>query len=473
MTDPESYDVAVLGGGNAALCAALAAAERGARVIVLERAPRVFRGGNSRHTRNLRCMHAAPTDVLAESYSEDEFMTDLRRVTGGATNETLARIVVRASADAPARMRRFGVRLQPSLRGTLHLERTNAFFIGGGKALMNSYYAAAERRGVRVIYDADVVGLQIRDGRFESATVRAEGGERPVRARAVVLAAGGFESNLEWLKEIWGEAANNFLIRGTPYNTGTVLKLMLEAGAEPVGDPAQCHAVAIDARAPKFDGGIVTRLDCVSLGIVVNAHGDRFYDEGEDFWPKRYAIWGRLVAQQPDQIAYSIIDAKAVGHFMPSVFPPIAANTIRELAGLVGVPAGTLAATVERFNHAVRPGAFDHDTLDDCRTEGLVPNKTHWARRLDTPPFWGYPLRPGITFTYLGVRVDERARVVMHGGTAENIFAAGEIMAGNILGKGYVAGVGMTIGTVFGEIAGREAARLRLTASVRQAGHES
>jgi len=461
VTDPEVYDVAVLGGGNAALCAALAAADRGARVIVLERAPKVFRGGNSRHTRNLRCMHAAPTEVLSDSYSEDEFMTDLLRVTGGQTNETLARMVVRASADAPARLRQVGVRLQPSLRGTLQLGRTNAFFLGGGKALMNSYYAAATRRGIRVMYDADVVGIQIRDGRFESAIVRVDGREMPVRAAAVVLAAGGFESNLEWLKEIWGEAANNFLIRGTPYNTGTVLKLMLEAGAEPVGDPTQCHAVAIDARAPKFDGGIVTRLDCVSLGIVVNAHGDRFYDEGEDFWPKRYAIWGRLVALQPDQIAYSIIDAKAVGRFMPSVFPPIAANTIRELAGLIDVPAGPLAATVERFNNAVRPGAFDHETLDDCRTEGLAPNKTHWARRIDTPPFWAYPLRPGITFTYLGVSVDARARVVMKGGTAENIFAAGEIMAGNILGKGYVAGVGMTIGTVFGEIAGREASEHR------------
>src|SRR5882672_4067673 len=189
VTDPEVYDVAVLGGGNAALCAALAAADRGARVIVLERAPRVFRGGNSRHTRNLRCMHAAPTDVLTEQYTEDEFMTDLLRVTGGATNETLARMVVRASANAPARLRRVGVRLQPSLRGTLQLGRTNAFFLGGGKALMNSYYAAAERAGVDVRYDADVVGLEIRDGRFESATIREGGRERQVRARAVVLAA--------------------------------------------------------------------------------------------------------------------------------------------------------------------------------------------------------------------------------------------------------------------------------------------
>ncbi|HEY3158296.1 MAG TPA: FAD-dependent tricarballylate dehydrogenase TcuA [Vicinamibacterales bacterium] len=454
------YDVAVLGGGNAALCAALAAAERGARVIVVERAPREFRGGNSRHTRNLRCMHTAPTDVLTDAYTEDEFMADVLRVTGGVTNEALARMMIRASADAPRRMGRFGVRFQPSLRGTLHLGRTNAFFLGGGKALLNSAYAAAERLGVRIAYDADVIGVSIRDGRFESATVRMAAGDVEVSARSVVLAAGGFESNLEWLAEIWGDAAKNFIIRGTPYNTGTVLRLMLDAGAETVGDPAQCHAVAIDARAPKFDGGIVTRLDSIPLGIVVNKHGDRFYDEGEDYWPKRYAIWGRLVAQQPDQIAYSIVDSKAVGRFMPSVFPPLVATSIRELAAAIDVPAGTLASTIERFNAAVRPGTFDHQALDDCRTEGLVPNKTHWAQRLDTPPFHAYPLRPGITFTYLGVKVDERTRVVMKGGVAENIFAAGEIMAGNILGRGYVAGVGMTIGTVFGEMAGTQAAQI-------------
>jgi len=455
------YDVAVLGGGNAALCAALAAAERGARVIIIERAPRPFRGGNSRHVRNLRCMHTAPTDVLTDAYGEDEFMADLLRVTGGITNETLARMMIRASAGAPERMRRSGVRFQRSLRGTLQLGRTNAFFLGGGKALINSFYAAACRRGIEIMYEADVVALRIANGRFESVTVRTAGGDVEIGARAAVLAAGGFESNLEWLRDVWGDAANNFIIRGTPYNTGTVLRLMLDAGAEPVGDPAQCHAVAIDARAPKFDGGIVTRLDSVPLGIVVNKHGDRFYDEGEDFWPKRYAIWGRLVAKQPDQIAYSIVDAKVFDRFMPSVFPPIVAQSIRELAPLIDLPLGTLASTVERFNAAVRPGTFDHQSLDDCRTEGLVPNKTHWAQRLDTPPFWAYPLRPGITFTYLGVKVDERARVIMKGGVANNLFAAGEIMAGNILGRGYIAGVGMTIGTVFGEIAGTEASSLR------------
>jgi tricarballylate dehydrogenase len=230
---------------------------------------------------------------------------------------------------------------------------------------------------------------------------------------------------------------------------------MLDAGAEPIGDPRQCHAIAVDARAPRFDGGIVTRLDSLPFGIVVNRHAERFYDEGEDAWPKRYAIWGRLIAVQPGQIAYSIVDAKAAGAFMPSVFPPKVAGTIRELAAMLELPAERLETTVAAFNAAVRPGTFNHSVLDDCRTEALAPAKSHWAQRIDTPPFWGYPLRPGITFTYLGLRVDETARVVMTNGTlAPNIFAAGEIMAGNILRKGYIAGIGMTIGTVFGRIAG-------------------
>ena len=238
-----------------------------------------------------------------------------------------------------------------------------------------------------------------------------------------------------------------------------MLKLLLNQGAEQVGDPTQCHAVAIDGRAPKFDGGIVTRLDCVPLGIVVNAHAERFYDEGEDLWPKRYAIWGRLVAQQPDQIAYSIIDSKVLGRFMPSVFPAIPANSIAELAAALGLPPEKLEATVREFNRTVQPGRFDHQILDDCRTEGLTPPKSHWAQAIDQPPFYGYPLRPGITFTYLGVRVNERAEVQMRGSASTpNIFAAGEIMAGNVVGKGYLAGLGMTIGSVFGRIAGREAA---------------
>ena len=454
------YDVAVLGGGNAALCAALTAREAGANVIVVESAPRDFRGGNSRHTRNLRSAHAAPTDVLTGAYPEDEFLSDLLRVTGADANQALARLVVSRSAECPGWMRRHGARFQSPLRGTLHLDRTNAFFLGGGKALMNSYYAAAGRLGIDVVYDAEVVGLDLADGRFEAARVRVNGGTRAVRARATVVATGGFESNLEWLREAWGEAADNFIIRGTPYNKGKLLRLMLDAGAESVGDSRGCHAIAVDARAPKFDGGIVTRLDSVPLGIAVNNRCERFYDEGEDFWPKRYAIWGSLIARQPDQIAFSIVDAKLVGRFMPSVFPPIAAMSIDELARRLGLAPDRLEAAVATYNASVRPGSFNPAVLDDCRTEGLHPPKTHWAQPIDVPPFWGYPLRPGITFTYLGLKVDERARVMMaNGAPARNIYAAGEIMAGNILSNGYIAGVGMTIGTVIGRIAGAQAAR--------------
>jgi tricarballylate dehydrogenase len=228
-----------------------------------------------------------------------------------------------------------------------------------------------------------------------------------------------------------------------------------------VGDPTQCHAVALDARAPKFDGGIATRLDSVPYSIVVNRDGERFYDEGEDVWPKRYAIWGRLIAQQPDQIAYSILDARAVPLFMPSVYPAVKANTLGELAERLGLDPIKLRASVARYNQSVQSEErFNARALDGCATTGLTPPKSNWARRIETPPFSGYPLRPGITFTYLGVRVDENAQVLMEDGRpAANLFASGEIMAGNILGKGYLAGFGMTIGTVFGRIAGEGAAR--------------
>jgi len=322
MSEASRYDVAVIGGGNAALCAAITARRAGARVIVLERAPRDFRGGNSRHTRNFRCCHTVPGQYLIGTYTEDEFLTDLRSVNGGAIDESLARLAIQHSATCPEWMAREGVRFQAALHGTLQLGRTNLFFLGGGKALMNSYYASAERLGIDVLYDAEVIDLHLPKGRFESVDVRIGGRVKSIRAASVVIASGGFEANLAWLREAWGDAADNFIVRGTPYNTGVPLKRMLEAGAQSVGEARECHAIAVDARAPKFDGGIVTRLDCLPFGIVVNSLGQRFYDEGEDVWPKRYAIWGKLIARQPGQIAYSIVDAKSADAFMPSVFRP-------------------------------------------------------------------------------------------------------------------------------------------------------
>ncbi|MGH7000183.1 MAG: FAD-dependent tricarballylate dehydrogenase TcuA [Stellaceae bacterium] len=455
-----SYDVLVAGGGNAALCAAITACEAGASVLLVEHAPHEFRGGNSRHTRNFRVMHAAPTATLTEAYAEDEYWDDLRRVTGGETDEGLARLTIRNSAPALAWMEGHGVRFQPSLTGTLSLSRTNAFFLGGGKALLNAYYRVAERLGVRILYDAEVQDVGLRDGTVESVEVESGGQTLRLGAKAVVVAAGGFQANIDWLRQYWGAAADNFLIRGTPYAKGRVLRNLLDQGVTPIGDPTQCHAVAIDARAPRFDGGIVTRLDAIPFSIVVNRDARRFYDEGEDLWPKRYAIWGRLIAQQPGQIAYVITDTKALTLFMPSMYPAITAGTIDELAGKLSLDRAMLGETVRAYNAAVRPGRFNDNILDDCRTDGLAPAKSHWAQRIDTPPYIAYPLRPGITFTYLGVKVDGNARVVMRSGErAKNLFAAGEIMAGNILGRGYLAGFGMTIGTVFGRIAGAEAAK--------------
>ena len=464
-------DILVIGGGNAALCAAIMAREAGASVSLLESAPFEWRGGNSTHTRNIRCMHDEPQDVLLEAYPEEEYWQDVLKVTGGITNERLAKIAIRESSTCRTWMRKYGVHFQAPLSGTLHLSRTNAFFMGGGKALVNAYYRSAEGLGVKIYYNSPVNSIELADRHFIAAIL--ENGER-IEAKACVLAAGGFESNIEWQREAWGideqgkSPADNFLIRGTTFNQGILLKNMIGAGADSVGDPTQAHMAAIDARAPLYNGGICTRIDCVSLGVVVNENAQRFYDEGEDFWPKRYAIWGRLVAQQPNQIAYSIIDSKSIGRFMPPVFEGTIADNITDLARKLKLDPLILNKTIEDFNLACRPGTFDHTALDDCHTEGLTPAKTHWATQINVPPFYAYPLRPGVTFTYLGLKTDETTAVHFNGKPSNNLFVAGEMMAGNVLGKGYTAGIGMAIGTAFGRIAGQNAAKAALDTKARE-----
>jgi len=453
------YDVIVIGGGNAALCAAITAREQGADVLLLEHAPKNMRGGNSRHTRNLRLAHDKPTSVLTDAYQVDEYFADLLKVTAGKTNKALATMVLDQSRGLQSWMEARGVNFQPSLSGTLSLGRTNAFFLGGGKALVNAYYVTAEDLGVEIRYETEVLGLVLDGKRCTGVTTQYNETIETIACKSVVVASGGFQANDEWMREAWGEVADNFLIRGTPFNKGRVLRDLRDQGCAVVGDETQGHMVAIDGRAPKYDGGISTRLDCVPFSVVVNKDCQRFYDEGEDFWPKRYAIWGRLVANQPDQVGYAIIDSKSLELFMPSVFTPYQSDTLAGLAEKMGLEAGALETTIAEFNEACQSGEFDTTTLDGVVTQGLQPDKTNWARPVNKAPFYGYILRPGVTFTYLSLQVNERAEVLWSDGTpTDNIYAAGEVMAGNILGQGYLAGLGMTIGTVFGRIAGKEAA---------------
>ncbi|MEM7709975.1 MAG: FAD-binding protein, partial [Pseudomonadota bacterium] len=266
-------DVLIAGGGNAALCAAICAARGGARVLVVEAAPKPMRGGNTRHTRNCRVAHDEGNGILTGPYPVAEYLDDLMRVTDGRTDEDLAQLTLERSKEIWDFLEAQGVRFQPSLGGTLSLGRTNAFFLGGGRSMLNALYRTAEDLGVSFRYGTRVASLAIEDGFFTDATLETgwEGNApatEALAARVFVAAAGGFEANIDWLKEGWGDAAENFLVRGTPYNTGGILRLLLDAGADRVGTADQCHAVAVDGRAPKFDGGIVTRLDCVPFGIV-------------------------------------------------------------------------------------------------------------------------------------------------------------------------------------------------------------
>jgi tricarballylate dehydrogenase len=445
-------DVLVVGGGNAALCAALAARDAGARVMLLEKTAPEWRGGNSKYTRNIR--------VASPTYSEPEFLRDLIEVTGPDLDRDLACFTIERSRELPEWMESHGARWQPALRGTLQLSRTNRFFLGGGKALVNTYYRQAERLGVEVRYGTEVMSLEVEDGVFRRARVRTAEGEPALGAGAVVVASGGFEANRDWLRRLYGEGVDNYVVRGSGANDGRLLGQLLKMGASRRGNSHGFHAVACDARAPRAEGGIVTRVDAIPFGIVVNREGRRFADEGADLWPKRYARWGELIAQQPDQLAFAVFDSQVTGRFIPPLYPPLRADRLEELAQQMEIEPDALVATVREFNQAIeREAAYDPGRLDGRGTRGLDPPKSNWALSIEQPPFFAYPMRPGITFTYLAVGVDERARVLREDGRPfANIFAAGEVMAGNVLINGYLAGIGMTIGSVFGRIAGEEAA---------------
>jgi tricarballylate dehydrogenase len=457
---PQNPDVLVIGGGSAALCAAIAARRRGVSVRMVEAAPTSLRGGNTRHARNFRLMHDGPRWYVPDSYKEDAFFRDLVRVTSGATDEKLARALIHGSATIAEWLGDNGVRLQDPSKGAMPYSRRTAFFLGGGKAMINALYTTALKLGVDIGYESEVVALAFGDGDCEADIFHGGGIER-VTAKALVVCAGGHQANLDWLRQDFGAAVDGFLIRGTPYATGSVLRLLLDAGAKPVGDPARAHMVAVDARGPKFDGGIVTRITAIPHGIVVDRDGQRFHDEGEDARKTHFARWGARIAGRPGQIAYLILDADGLGRALPAALPPVRAETIPALATALGLDPATLETTIREFNAAI---ASDDDAplIDRC-TAGLTPPKSHAAVALKTPPFAAYPMRPGVTFTHFGVVVDDQMRVVKNdGATARNLFAAGMIMAANVLGEGYLAGLGVAISTVFGRLAGEAVARQAL-----------
>jgi tricarballylate dehydrogenase len=395
---------------------------------------------------------------VPDSYSEDAFFRDLQRVTRGATDEKLARILIRGSADIPDWLIDNGVRLQDPAGGAMPYSRRTAFFLGGGKAMINALYTTATRLGVMISHDSEVMALSLDDHDCE-ASVRHDDGIERVTPKALVLCTGGHQANFDWLRESFGQAADNFMIRGTRFDTGSVLRLLLDAGAKPAGDPAHAHIVAVDARGPKFDGGIVTRITAIPQGIVVDRDGKRFHDEGEDARKTHFARWGARIAECPDQIAYLILDADGVRRSLPTALAPVHAESIAELAAKLGLDPAALEMTIRDFNAAT--DASGDIPLNERAARGLIPPKTRAAVALTTPPFAAYPLRPGVTFTHFGITVDDRLRVMRSDGTvAQNVFAAGMIMAANVRGDGYLAGLGVTLATVFGRLAGEAAAHM-------------
>lgn len=457
-TASPTVDVLVVGGGSAALCAAIAARRSGASVRLVEQAPATLRGGNTRHARNFRLMHYQPEWYVPDAYGEDAFFKDLVRVTHGATDEPLARLLIRGSATIAQWLDGNGVRLQNPAGGAMPYSKRTAFFLGGGKAMTNALYATAAKLGVAIGYDSEVVALALDDGRDCEADIVRDGGIERIASKTMVLCSGGHQANLAWLRESFGAAADGFMIRGTPYVTGSVLRLLLDAGVKPVGDPSRCHMVAVDARGPKFDGGIVTRITAIPHGIVVDRDGKRFHDEGEDARKTHYARWGARIADCTGQTAYLIMDAEGLNRALPTALPPIRAGTVAALATVLGLDPAALETTMRDFNAATGP-ADDLPLTERCTTR-LTPPKSHFAVPLAVPPFAAYPLRPGVTFTHFGVAVDDHMRVVKNDDRpASNVFAAGMIMAANVLGDGYLAGLGVTLSTVFGRLAGEEAAR--------------
>lgn len=489
------YDVIVVGKGNAALCAALAARESGVRVLVLEAANEDESGGNSRFAGGQIRIAFGSVDDLREiteltdeeiatsdygTNTVEEFYDDLYRVTNYRTDPDLAETLVTQSRDVMAWLRGKGVRFAPSygvFSGMLNGKRT--FFgrmplevTGGGAGLVQFLDRAALKAGIEIVYNTRAVEL-LRDG-VRIAGVNAQQGDRSIefRARSVVLACGGFEANPEMRARYLGPGWDLVKVRGSRFNQGDGLKMALAAGAAPYGNWSGCHATGWDRNAPEFGDvnvGDQFQKHSYIFGLLINADGKRFVDEGAEFHLLTYAKYGKNVQQQPGQFAWQVFDAKVKNilraEYRIKFVTKVTANTLEELATkLEGVNPDGFLKTVREFNAAVRKDVkFDHVIKDGKCTVGIEPPKSNWAQPLDTPPYEAYATTCGVTFSFGGLRIDRASGQVLdvHLNPIPGLYCAGE-MVGGIFYFNYPGGTGLVSGAVFGRIAGRGAAAAAL-----------
>jgi tricarballylate dehydrogenase len=489
---PQSSDVVVVGAGNAAMCAALAAREQGAEVIVLERAPEDESGGNTRFTagairfayNGVADLRELMPDLTGEevartdfgTYTEDQFFDDMARVTENRADPDLVELLVRRSRQTMMWLRGNGFRFVPIYgRQAFKVDGRFKFWggltveaWGGGPGLVEAHKKAADANGIRVFYGARAMSLLHGDDGVHGLNVRYEGKSRKLHCKAVVLAAGGFESNPEWRTRYLGPGWDLAKVRGTRFNTGDGIRMALDAGAAPCGNWSGCHAVGWDRNAPEFGDlavGDGFQKHSYPFGVMLNAHGERFVDEGADFRNYTYAKYGAVILRQPGQFAWQVFDKK-VTHLLRDEYrirqvTKVTANTLEELvAKLDDVNPAKALETLRAYNAAIRTDiAFDPNVKDGRRTEGLAVPKSNWANLLDTPPYEAYAVSCGITFTFGGLRITTDAQVVDTDGNAmPGLYAAGELIGG-LFYFNYPGGTGLMSGSVFGRIAGGSAGR--------------
>lgn len=489
----DNFDVIVIGGGNAALCAAHAAREQGASVVVLEAAPQDEAGGNSRFTAgamrvvyngvdDLRRLMPDLTDQEVArtdfgTYTAAQFLDDMGRVTQYRTDPDLCETLVTRSYDTLAWMRSLGVRFQPIYgRQAFKVDGKFKFWggltvetWGGGPGLVEALTKGAAQKGIAIRYATRAISLLREDGRVVGAIVRANGREMALRAHAVVLACGGFESNAEWRTRYLGPGWDLAKVRGTRFNMGDGIRMAVEAGAVTCGNWSGCHAVGWERNAPEYGDlavGDAFQKHSYPFGVMVNALGRRFVDEGADFRNYTYAKYGRVILAQPEQFAWQVFDGK-VHHLLRDEYrikqvTRVTADTLEELAQRMGdVDAEAFLDEIKHFNAAVRDDVpFNPNVKDGRKTEGLAINKSNWANPIDTPPFEAYAVTCGVTFTFGGLRIAPDSGAVIGDGFAPipGLFAAGELVGG-LFYFNYPGGTGLTSGSVFGRIAGTAAGR--------------